>query len=118
MKLKLTSGENPYYNPEAHGLTILYEEDLGGSWEFDKFVVWADKEGRLWWDTDSGCSCPSPFENVTELERLFTLDDVLPEYQKYVDAEGERKIKAALEKLKTQGQPLDRLDALVKEVLR
>jgi hypothetical protein len=53
---------NAYYNPEAHSLTIFGEADAGGSYHFDKFVVWKTSEGDYIWGTDSGCSCPSPFE--------------------------------------------------------
>ncbi len=54
---------NPYYNPEAVGLEIVTESDCAGSYEFDMFVVWRHKEsGLLFYGTDSGCSCPTPFE--------------------------------------------------------
>jgi hypothetical protein len=54
---------NPYYDPERCGLEILHSVDTGGSYEFDMFIVWKKlDDGTLWWDTDSGCSCPVPFE--------------------------------------------------------
>jgi hypothetical protein len=63
--------DNIYYYPEKHGLSIFAELDTGGSYEFDKFVVWKDDErGRLYWDTDSGCSCPTPFEDVPSRDAL------------------------------------------------
>lgn len=58
---------NVYYHPEQFGL-----EQFGlidgepGSYEFDYLVVWRElSTGRLWWAADSGCSCPSPFEEYT-----------------------------------------------------
>ena len=60
---------NIYYNPEKFGLMVVDEIDLGGSYEFDKFVVWRTADGRLVYLTDSGCSCPTPFEE-------FGIDDV------------------------------------------
>lgn len=55
---------NPYYSPEKCGLEIFESIDTAGSYEFDLFVIWKQLEtGNLYWDTDSGCSCPSPFDN-------------------------------------------------------
>ena len=54
---------NPYYSPEKCGLEMFAEIDTAGSYEFDLFVVWKKlDDNTLWWDTDSGCSCPSPFD--------------------------------------------------------
>ena len=63
--------DNFYYNPEKSGLTILTtldESDM--SYEFNTFVIWEHKDGRLFYAEDSGCSCPTPFENFTELSSL------------------------------------------------
>lgn len=55
--------ESPYYSPHKCGLEIFDELDDAGSYEFNKIVVWKKlDDGTLWWDTDSGCSCPSPFD--------------------------------------------------------
>lgn len=57
--------KNPYYNPEDHDLTILGEVEVAGVYSFDKIVVWRrNSDGSLFWQTDSGCSCPSPFEDI------------------------------------------------------
>ena len=53
-----------YYTPEHHGLELVgsaSEDDM--SYEFDIFAVWKDESGNLYWASDSGCSCPSPFES-------------------------------------------------------
>lgn len=56
--------ENPYYSPELCGLEIFESIDTADSYEYDLFVIWKKlDDDTLWWDTDSGCSCPSPFDN-------------------------------------------------------
>lgn len=56
--------DNPYYSPEKCGLKIIDEIDNSGSYEYDKLVVWQKLDDKtIWYDTDSGCSCPSPFED-------------------------------------------------------
>lgn len=65
------SSPDVYYNPEKFNLEIvivLDEEYL--SYEFNMFVVWKDTNGGLYYATDSGCSCPSPFEDYTSLADL------------------------------------------------
>ena len=56
---------NAYSSPEKFGLRVVgavERPDL--SWEFDMIVVWQDIETlRLYYAQDSGCSCPSPFED-------------------------------------------------------
>lgn len=61
---------NPYYNPEEHGLRIVGAVEFSsGAYEFDTFVVWQDMEdGKLLYAADSGCSCPIPFQDVAFVE--------------------------------------------------
>lgn len=61
---------NPYYNPQNLGLEIVAEVDLAKPYEFNKIVVWKNKNGNLFWANDSGCSCPTPFDKHTALESL------------------------------------------------
>ena len=58
---------NVYYHPEDFGLEIFEEiNDDNASYSFDDFVIWRRKEdGRLLFASDSGCSCPAPFEDVS-----------------------------------------------------
>jgi len=57
-------GENVYYNPDKFGLSIVGEIVWSEpSWDFDFSVVWKSKRGEYWVGSDSGCSCPSPFED-------------------------------------------------------
>lgn len=56
---------NPYYSPERCGLEIFDEIDTGMDYEFDMFIIWKKLDDEtLWWATDSGCSCPTPFEDL------------------------------------------------------
>lgn len=64
-------GNNPYYNPEKFGLEIIGEFEFSEpSYSFDTLVVWKEGRGRYWIGMDSGCSCPSPFEDVTDINSL------------------------------------------------
>lgn len=55
---------NPYYSPEKCGLEIFEKLDTAGSYEFDIICIWRKlDDNTLWWDSDAGCSCPSPFDN-------------------------------------------------------
>lgn len=63
-----------YYQPEEFGLTIFGSiEDPEADYSFDTLMVWKDQEGSLFWAQDSGCSCPSPFENFTSIDDLHKL---------------------------------------------
>lgn len=62
---------NVYYHPEKHGLTQVAMLDFSsGHYEFDYTVAWVDENKNLYWADDSGCSCPSPFENYTSKNDL------------------------------------------------
>lgn len=56
---------NIYYDPEKFGLTTIGEIDWSDScYQFDYTVVWQRaSDGRFVYAEDSGCSCPSPFED-------------------------------------------------------
>lgn len=72
MMLDMMLDKNIYYNPESFGLSIVgMVQDESLSYEFDMFVVWKDKKtGRLYYQMDSGCSCPAPFEDFHSKEEL------------------------------------------------
>lgn len=59
---------NIYYQPEAFGLTTFGQvSDPDSCYSFDDVVVWERESPNgnlLCWAADSGCSCPSPFEDV------------------------------------------------------
>jgi hypothetical protein len=82
---------DPYYNPGRCWLEKVAEiEYSGGCYEFDTRMVWRDiATGTLWTARDSGCSCPSPFENVhklSDLERLTTAETLRDEWKKEIDS--------------------------------
>ena len=56
---------NPYYSSEQFGLKIIAEIDTAETHEYDMFVVWLKiDDGSVWYATDSGCSCPIPFDKA------------------------------------------------------
>lgn len=66
---------NPYYNPEALGLRVVAELEFSDAcYQFDTRVVWQHKDGAFYTVRDSGCSCPTPFEDYGSLESLDRLD--------------------------------------------
>lgn len=83
---------NIYNNPEKFGLSILRSIDTAGAYEFDILLVLEDSAGKLFWITDSGCSCPMPFEGVgvSDLHELTvdtyaTFQEMLREWEEQDD---------------------------------
>jgi hypothetical protein len=66
------NGWNPYYNPEKCGLRLIDSiSHTDEPYEFDITCVWQDIEtGRYYTAHDSGCSCPTPFEDFKFLSDL------------------------------------------------
>ncbi len=63
--------ENPYYHPEKCGLTPVCEiEWTEPNYSFDTTVIWKAVNGKLYTASDSGCSCPTPFEDYKKLSDL------------------------------------------------
>ena len=49
-------------------LKMIGNAELSGEpWEFNLVGAWIDPTGGIWLGTDSGCSCPIPWENHLEL---------------------------------------------------
>lgn len=67
-----------YCNPEKFGLEVVVSLDQPNmSYEFNMFVVWRRKaDGVLFYGSDSGCSCPSPFEGVNDVSSLSELKNI------------------------------------------
>ena len=76
---------NLYYTPQHFALTTVGEIEWGdGCYSFDLTVVWRRNiDGKLVYADDSGCSCPSPFEDhgVEDL-KLCTADELLAHLNK------------------------------------
>jgi hypothetical protein len=72
-----------YYNPENYGLQIIGDVDWmqGESYEYWLSVVWVDEDGQLYYDSDSGCSCYTPFDEVQKDDltkvNFFELVDII-----------------------------------------
>lgn len=69
------------YNPEDYGVEIVANFDAyEPNYSFDILVVVRDvKDGKLYCATDSGCSCPKPFEDhtfPTDYTEVRSWDDV------------------------------------------
>ena len=93
---------NIYYNPEDFSLTIVGEIDKSGGYDFDKFVVFQKQDKSLWYATDSGCSCPSPFDTtkLPDLKPLPSRKDLLralDEWGGYTRAREDSKLKEKME---------------------
>ena len=55
---------NPYYNHEELGLDIVVFDQPDMYYEYNTLIFVKAKEGqRVFWAQDSGCSCPTPFED-------------------------------------------------------
>ena len=64
---------NPYYAPEKLNLDMLAFDEPNMCYEYNTLCFWATDDGRVFTAADSGCSCPTPFE---EHDRP-TVDEVL-----------------------------------------
>ena len=65
---------NIYYSPEDHGLKVMWQIEKEPEYDFDMTIVWKRiSDGALFWASDSGCSCPSPFEDYSGIGDLTPL---------------------------------------------
>jgi len=60
---------NPYYSPESLGLTTVATVEDEPDYDFQILAIWSDGK-RFYWAEDTGCSCPTPFEDYTTLDSL------------------------------------------------
>lgn len=59
---------NVYYEPSKSNLEIFEFIDTGESYEFNMFVIFKEMTYQtLHYAMDSGCSCPTPFEDIHEI---------------------------------------------------
>ncbi|WP_446685446.1 DUF7574 domain-containing protein [Glycomyces mayteni] len=62
---------DPYGSPSKYGLTKVGEVEWSEPcWSFDLTAVWKDADGVFYWGSDSGCSCPTPFEGIRSKDEL------------------------------------------------
>ena len=113
-RIKMSEYYNPNYSPEKLGLTLLSIEDESLCYEFDMFNLWATQDGRVFMATDSGCSCPTPFEGyegrtqdevTSKLERVGSVDQAVSSFKSWnkgydrskVESSEEDKVRAFVE---------------------
>lgn len=69
---------NPYYNPEDLELEMLEFDEPDLSYEYNTLCFWATVGGQVYSASDSGCSCPTPFEDYEGGAQA----DVLPKLER------------------------------------
>jgi hypothetical protein len=105
--------DDVYSSPEKFGLTTIaqLDDDLA-NYSFDMVVAWKHSDGSIYWGQDSGCSCPSPFEEFTGLEMLSRAAPDLLDLQQAVEnhhthsAEDARRFMEAVRSERQHIQPL------------
>jgi hypothetical protein len=84
-----------YYNPEKYGLETVGQIDWDDDdYQFCMTVVWQRVEdGKFLYGDDSGCSCPSPFEDVAinDLKEIVSL----AEFQQMLEEQVRTRIQVA-----------------------
>jgi len=77
-------GYRQYSYDQFVGFTKLDEIEWDNeSYEFNLTGIWVrNSDGTLWTADDSGCSCPTPWENTTRLERLFSIEPLVERYKR------------------------------------
>lgn len=83
---------NPYDRPGNFGLEFIGEIEWDEeSYQFNLTAVWRDAENSnvLFWVSDAGCSCPSPFEGLKSRDDLYTGSRM--ELQEYLEAQAQAK---------------------------
>lgn len=74
-----------------HGFTVVADENVAGSYEFDRVLVVKAPDGTIWGAHDSGCSCPSPFEDhtwPTDWNPIRQLSDLEPLFAEFTRDDG------------------------------
>lgn len=77
-----------YFQPEKYGLTPLGDIDpYDEPYEFNMVAFWQNEAGDVLWACDSGCSCPSPFEDtrVEDLNVVTSWQQATKEILEYFD---------------------------------
>lgn len=86
---------NPYYDPQGMNLELIGTLEADLSYEFDIVAAWVGPHTEAWkgmrsttykilWAADSGCSCPSPFEDYTTVEKLNVYNGTKEAWQELV----------------------------------
>lgn len=77
---------NPYYDPAKLGLIMLEFDQPNMDYEYNTLCFWVTESGQVYSASDSGCSCPTPFEYysgksqkqvIQKLERVGSLEQAI-----------------------------------------
>ena len=75
-----------YYSQEEFGIKQVAFIEIQPDYDFDMVVVWQNTfNNELRWGHDSGCSCPSPFEDIGEWSQLNKLPENLDELKSLIE---------------------------------
>lgn len=74
MKIEVARKRGCYFE----GFELIYALEWDNeAYQFNLTGLWKrTSDGTLWMANDSGCSCPTPWENTKELERVFSVDQL------------------------------------------
>jgi hypothetical protein len=73
---------NIYYNPGYFGFELIAEDDPGEPYQFDTLLLLRRlSDGLLFMVSDSGCSCPVPFEDTTVEDLVPASISVIEEWE-------------------------------------
>lgn len=82
---------NPFYSPEKLNLTLFSFDEPGLCYEYNTLCFW-EYNGQIYTAEDSGCSCPTPFENysgentervLTKLDRVGSVEQALSTFDSW-----------------------------------
>ncbi len=92
IKVERQSQDGYYGYDQFVGFTKLDEIEWdNNSYEFNITGIWVkDDDGTVWTADDSGCSCPTPWENTDTLERLFSIEPLEERYKRQIVDEYQR----------------------------
>lgn len=77
MNIDVTRNHDYPYDEVEGFLKIDEIEWRNESYVFDITGVWVRlSDGTVWMAHDSGCSCPTPWENLNTFERVFSVDQL------------------------------------------
>lgn len=83
---------NPHYDRDKLGWERIEIEYGEHSYEFDTLIFWKTKTSEIYMAHDSGCSCPTPFEEYEgeteneikqKLDRVGSMDQAKHEYDSH-----------------------------------